>query len=191
MMEIKLEIKATPFAAYLVTRNSDGQDAACTLTRGVWNVVDTGKFFAYEQDAYVEGEAFMCSNCSEWTIYPFNGLCPTCKDKESMTMNLLKDALYYLHPDCATNEKNIAVGRGQLSGVITTIMALRGCLFEDAVKVIVPYLPEKIVWACIPEPWQGEFLRQGAVCNVSTQSPRVGEVKTRVVARYVRMLGLL
>jgi hypothetical protein len=101
-------------------------------------------------------------------------------------LNLIKDALYYLHPDVANSEKHIAVARGQLSGVISTVMALQGCLFEDAVAFVVPYLPEKIVWSAIPEPWREDFLKAGAICSVSTQRPQVGEVKSR----YTRMLGL-
>lgn len=77
------------------------------------------------------------------------------------SLNLIKDALYYLHPDNANSEATIKMARGQLNGVIATVMAIKGYSFEKAVAFVAPHLPEKIVRDVIPEPWWNEFAKNG------------------------------
>ena len=53
--------------AYIVTKISNVDDSeVCTYTRGVWNVIGTGRFFAYESDATMDCEAIKCSECDGW-----------------------------------------------------------------------------------------------------------------------------
>lgn len=77
-MDIKLEITPEPFKAYEVTRNDTGASECCILSRGTWNVVETGKFFAYEHEAYVEGEVSKCSQCGKWEMFAIGKRCQEC-----------------------------------------------------------------------------------------------------------------
>jgi hypothetical protein len=66
----------------------------------------------------------------------------------------LKDGLYYLDPDC--NEKPAKM-RGQISGIITGIMAMTGCDFKSAVKAVLPFLPKFVRVVAFPPCWRVEF----------------------------------
>lgn len=79
-MEIPKEITPLVGKAYFVFNDKTQETAVCTITRGVWHVANTGKFFAYEQNATIEGEAFKCVECGAYCFYPIRGVCQTCLD---------------------------------------------------------------------------------------------------------------
>lgn len=66
------------FQPYSVELNITGEREVCTLTRGVWNIVDTGAFFAYECDAVAVGEVYACNICGRWAMYTSNNGCENC-----------------------------------------------------------------------------------------------------------------
>ena len=77
-MNIAKDIEVQQGEGYIVERDEDGAAMGCTLTRGTWNVISTGAFFAYEIEATVRGVAEQCADCGEWVLYLMSGKCAEC-----------------------------------------------------------------------------------------------------------------
>jgi len=67
-----------PMKAYFVERDHDGTREVCTLTRGVWNIAYTGKFFAYECDSVAVAEAKECECCGIFAMHTSSNGCENC-----------------------------------------------------------------------------------------------------------------
>jgi hypothetical protein len=65
-------------------------------------------------------------------------------------MNHLRNALYTLHPDSGTDPRH---AQGVLVGAVAAIMEVKGCDWTEAMNVIMPHLPSKIMRAAVPDSW--------------------------------------
>ena len=74
-----------------------------------------------------------------------------------MKENMIKDTLYNCSRDCTTNGNHKVYARGIIVGVVGTVMAVHNCVFDTAVQLVVPYLPKKFDFGCLPESWEPEF----------------------------------
>jgi len=69
--------------------------------------------------------------------------------------NLLRDALYNVHPKSGASTQ---YGRGIVVGIIAVLMA-NGMEFNAALKRVCNLCPLKARIACFPEEWRGEVNR--------------------------------
>lgn len=72
-----------------------------------------------------------------------------------MNDNLIRDALYNLHPRSGASEQ---YGRGIVVGIVTTIMA-DGVEFDTALKSVCRMCPKAARIACFPEEWRAQAQR--------------------------------
>jgi hypothetical protein len=82
-------------------------------------------------------------------------------------MTVLKDALYYLHPESGVDP---ATARGVLIGVIVATIHARRCTFADAAKEVKKHLPDVVRPECIPPGWEVHFSR-GAIDERNETDP--------------------
>lgn len=68
----------------------------------------------------------------------------------SLTQTVLKDALYNLHPDSHSSPE---YAKGVLVGVVAAIMEVLTVEWDDAMNVMRPHLPSKVMRAAVPESW--------------------------------------
>ena len=66
--------------------------------------------------------------------------------------NMLKSALYNLHPGSAKHE----YAQGLLVGVVSTLMA-EGMEFQDAMTLAVQHMPKEVMIGAIPAAWHSAF----------------------------------
>ena len=71
-----------------------------------------------------------------------------------MKSNLLKDALYYTHPDSGASTDH---GKGVVTGMVSTIMALQNVHFVDAFAIVKDNLPAGYRIDAIPPAWQDQL----------------------------------
>lgn len=73
-------------------------------------------------------------------------------------MTTLKDAMYNIHPDSGTENE---YAQGLFVGVVATIMQLKACEFDTALRFLVKYdyFPAFVDMDKVPETWRADVER--------------------------------
>lgn len=75
-----------------------------------------------------------------------------------MNEGMLRDGMYYLHPDVANNQKHVAIAHGVLVGHVSVLMA-QGKTFKQSIAFLSKYFPEKINSNAVPKSWLNEVMQ--------------------------------
>lgn len=71
----------------------------------------------------------------------------------------LRDALYNCDEDCTSYDtnRNRTYARGVFVGIVSAIMAVSNCTFQEALQAVRPYVSERFDPLVLPDEWRKDF----------------------------------